>query len=139
MKINTNEMTLFEDIKNVQSSDLEFIELSNEATSYLLSHKWCKNIEKQWLAANWENLLVIFFFKIIPNSNTADDYVWIVVGDLPPAYIDIESAKNVKEVVHTYIEIMNDWVQCVFKGGKIEDFYPINVPPTREFAEMLNP
>ncbi len=82
-------------------------------------------------------MLVVFFFEIIPASMDADDRVWIIVGDLPSAYIDIESAANATEAIQAYTEIMDDWVQCVKKGLSTEDCYPVNVPPENKYAEML--
>ncbi len=137
MNIDTQNMVLVEDVIKLQPEDFEFIELAKEAESFLKGHKWCKEVEKQWLAASWENLLAVFFFKIVPNSVDADEHVWVVVGDLPPAYIDIESAGNLTEAIQVYTEIMDDWVQHVKKGESIADCYPINVPPEKEYAEML--
>lgn len=137
MKINTNTMVLIEDLKRTQSDDGELFKLAEEAKLFLESHKWCKKVEKQWLASGWENLLLVFYFKITPNSKNADDYVWVVVGDLPPAYIDIESADNISDVIETYTDLMDDWVQCVKNGQPVEDCYPIDVPPENEYAEML--
>ena len=137
MNIDTDKMVLVGDLVKSQPDDSEFIELAEEAASFLKNHKWCKEIEKQWLAADWENLLAVFFFKIVPNSADADDYVWVVVGDLPPAYIDIESSDNEIETVRVYTKLMDDWVQHVKKGQPTDDCYPINVPPENEYAEML--
>jgi len=61
----------------------------------------------------------------------------IIVGDIPPAYIDIESATSPNEVVASYIEIMCDWVACVERGESTDDCYPVEVPPTEKYAKML--
>lgn len=131
-------MILIEDLIKSDPDDLELISLAEEARLFIEGHKWCKSVEKQWLAKGWENILLVFFFEIVPNSTDADDKVWVIVGDLPPAYIDVESATNETEAIQVYIEIMDDWVQCVKKGESVENCYPINVPPTDEHAEMLD-
>lgn len=136
--INTEEMVVIDYSKKLQYKNSEYGKLVEEARFYLSSYKWCREIKRQWLALNCENLLTVFLFEIIPNSQNADDYVWVVVGDLPSAYIDIESARDKKQVVKTYTEIMGDWVHVVKKSGNIEDCYPLNVPPTKEYAEMLS-
>jgi len=81
--------------------------------------------------------LAIFLFKINPLHVEVDDYVWIVVGDIPPAYIDVESGKNPKEVLESYIFVMNDWVSNVLEGKGVGESYPMNVLPTMEYATML--
>lgn len=118
--------------------DLEFMALADEANHFLKGQNWCKTIEKQWLAANWDNILVVFYFDIIPDSPVADDKVWVIVGDLPPAYIDIESANNEIEAVQAYTKIMDDWVQCVKAGQPVDACYPVNVPPEKKYADMLD-
>lgn len=131
-------MILVQEVIKSKKEDSEFIALAEEANSFLKGHKWCRAIKKQWLVAEWENLLIVFFFEIIPNSTDADDRVWVIVGDLPPAYIDTESATNETEAIQVYTEIMDDWVQCVKNGQSTEDCYPINVPPENKYAEMLD-
>lgn len=131
-------MILVQDVIKSKEEDVEFIALAEEANSFLKSHKWCESIKKQWLVAEWENLLIVFFFEIIPDSTDTDDRVWVIVGDLPPAYIDIQSATNETEAIQVYTEIMDDWVQCVKNRQSTEDCYPINVPPENKYAEMLD-
>ncbi|MDR6969261.1 hypothetical protein J2X31_003288 [Flavobacterium arsenatis] len=134
------QITNFDSIRNLDLSDKEDIEihiLYQEAEAYLLSHAWCDNVYEAWIGAQWDNILAIFLFKIKPNQEHIDQYVWLIVGDIPPAYIDIESAVDIKEALEGYIFIMKDWVQAVYKNESIEDYYPIEVPPTYEYAEML--
>jgi len=61
----------------------------------------------------------------------------MVMGDVPPAYIDILSATNIKEVIESYISIMDDWIYNVMEGNSLEESYPVDVPPTKEYAIML--
>lgn len=130
----------FDNVNSLDTSeeDIEVYNLSQEAKKYLISHSWCDGIEEGWLVAGWGYIYAIFLFKIKPAFSNVDDYVWIVVGDIPPAYIDIESARNPKEVVECYISIMSDWVECVQNGDSVEDCYPVEVPATKEYADMLS-
>ena len=138
MLIDTSEMISMETILEKYANDVENIKLAKKASAYLYSHIWCNKIEKQWLVANWENLFAIFFFKITTNTKDTNEYVWLVVGDLPSICIDVESATNEQEVVKAYITIMEDWIKCVHNKGDIKKCYPINVPPTKGYADMLN-
>ena len=117
--------------------DRETINLKDEALNYLCSHEWCEEIEKGWLAESWGYILGVFLFKIKSNIPEVDDYVWVIVGDIPPAYIDIESASNSKEVIMCYIDIMSDWVNHVKEGKPVDECYPVEVPETKEYALML--
>lgn len=134
-------MILIQDVKSEKSfsnSDIKDIEkLAEMATEYLKAQTWCEQILKQFYCATWNDLFGIFYFEIAPSTINVDKNVWIVVGDVPPAYIDIESAQNECEVIESYIYIMRNWVDAVENNGNIANCFPINVPPTREFSEML--
>jgi len=65
-------------------------------------------------------------------------FVWVVVGNIPSAYIDIQSAPNAYKAVESYIFIMEDWIEHVKNKKSIAECYPVNVEPTPEYAEMLS-
>lgn len=132
-----NQASTFEDILGLSEKDKNLYGLSVEAKNYLLRHKWCKSILSGWLAVYWEGVLGVFLFEIEPSGSGVDEYVWIVVGDIPPAYVDVESGENSREVLESYVAIMRDWADTVLKGESVEDCYPVEVPPTKEYADML--
>lgn len=111
--------------------------LYESAKAYLLSHPWCTEIENAWIGAQWDDILAVFLLKIKSDQAEVDEYIWMIEGDIPPAYIDIESAPNIKEAIECYIFIMNDWVEAVQNNDPLDDCYPIEVFPTQENAEML--
>jgi hypothetical protein len=117
----------------------EVFELIKEAEDFLSSFKWCKNIIKGWLAKDWGYILCIFYFNIEPTPGSkADNHVWFIVGDLPPAYIDIQSASTAYEALNAYTFLMEDWVINVRQGKSVEACYPIEVAPSLEYADMLS-
>lgn len=133
----SNNFTNIKSLKNRTKEDKEINILSQRAFQYLERQTWCKEIETGWLAEGWGYMVGVFLFKIIPINTDVDDYVWIVVGDIPPAYIDI-GAKSVPDVLDSYISIMKDWVDCAINNLPVDECFPISVPPTKEYAEMLN-
>ena len=117
----------------------EIIASLEEAKNYLAGFEWCFEIKDGWLAASWGYILSIFYFNIQPDNNSCqDEYIWIIVGDLPPTYIDVITAPTAFDALESYIRIMQEWVDNVFSGKSVEDCYSINVPPRKEYAEMLN-
>jgi hypothetical protein len=64
--------------------------------------------------------------------------LWVVTGDLPPAYFVTDSAINPKEALEVYCELMEDWVKAVENDTSLDDVYPIAVPATQEYADLLN-
>lgn len=128
----------FDNIDGLSKEDNSHLyDLSIEAKNYLLRHQWCKSILSGWLAVYWEGIISVFLFEIEPAGNGVDQFVWIVVGDIPPAYIDVESGTNPRSAMESYVIIMRNWVEAVLNGEPIEDCYPVEVPATKEYAEML--
>lgn len=109
-----------------------------EATTYLKSHKWCPEIEETYFGFGVGGVIAVFLFKLKKKINDADDYLWVVAGDLPPAYFVADRATNPKEALEVYCELMDEWVEAVTKGTSLDDVYPVNVPPTPEYAKMLS-
>jgi len=125
-------------LKTRSRVDKEIKSLSDEAYSYLKRQTWCKKVEDGWLAEGWGYILSVFLFRIEPSSEAVDDYVWIVVGDIPPAYIDIESAQTVDDVLKSYVLIMRDWTHAVLNNLPLNESFPVSVEPSEKFANMLN-
>ncbi len=111
--------------------------LSIDAERYLLMHRWCEGIVNGWLAVYWEGILAVFLFQIDPTHNGVDKYVWIVIGDIPPAYIDVQSGRNPKEALDSYVLIMSEWVDNIMDGKAVAESYPVAMPPVKENAVML--
>lgn len=82
-------------------------------------------------------MLAVFFFSIEQAFNSVPDNIWVIVGDLPPAYIDTIDNPNGSCAIDGYVMEMDKWVDNVINNRSIEDLIPVNVPPTREYAIML--
>ena len=117
----------------------EVISLSVEAQKYLMSFTWCDKILNGWLVKDWGYMLCVFYFEIKPAyGSSADNFVWIVVGDIPPAYIDIESANNELKVLEIYVNLMEEWIGNVKQGKSVKNCFPVTVDPTIKYANMLS-
>ncbi len=115
----------------------EVKELAKEAYSYL-SFPWCLSINKGWLVYSCGYVIGLFYFEIVPDvAKGADSHVWVIVGDLPPAYIDILSASSAHSALDLYIRLMEEWASKVNNGEDTSNCYSINVPETKEYADML--
>ena len=130
-------------IRELAESDLDYrdeiVDSIAEAKSYLMKFGWCDEIREGWLAASFGYILNILYFEIVPDyKSCTDTHVWVVVGDLPPAYIDTISAPSAHDALQVYISIMQEWVDAVMAEKSVEDCFPVNVPPQKHYAEMLN-
>ena len=130
-------------IDELGTSDVEYKEEvileSQRAIKYLSSFKWCNKILNGWLAEGFGYILCIFYFEIEPaKDSNADDKVWVIVGDIPSAYLDTIEYKTANDALCVYCCLMEEWIEQVKAGKSIEECYPVNVPPTNEYAEMLS-
>ena len=69
-----------------------------------------------------------------------DDKLWIVVGDLPSAYLVVEPDDSPGDALERYCGLMEDWIAAVRDGADLNNVYPVTAeptPPTRENADLL--
>ena len=118
---------------------------SREACEFLLAHSWCRTVRSLSLRKWVEGILALLYVEIEPEPQSgADEAVWVVVGDLPPAYLDVPSVPTDREVLEAYIALLEEWVEAVRSGEPIDELMPIYhrhslalVAPTLRFAEMI--
>ena len=118
--------------------DIKLEEFCNQGKNYIERYTWCEGVNNAWLAYYLEGIFAINIFEVSSSNPNVDKYIWILTGDLPPAYIDIESASFPLEVLSAYIEIMQDWVDTVKADGNVEECYPVEVEANLDHAEMLD-
>ena len=122
----------------------EMAALAGEAAEFLGAFGWCNSIRRGFLADAWSAKFSVFYFEIEPAAG-ADDRVWVIVGDVPPAYLDIENCPTVRKVVETYVWLMDEWVAAVRAGSATDSLIPVlargsshqRLSPTAENADML--
>lgn len=106
------------------------------AAAYLLRHKWCVRIKQGYLSNAWPGILGVFCFEIEPASADVDESMWVIVGDLPSAHICNDNATGAA-ALKGYVCEMNRWVRAAYEGRPVDKLIPVNVPPTHEYAAML--
>ncbi len=115
----------------------EVIELYKKAENYLNSFEWCQEIRSVNLYTNIGRVFCIFLFEIENTASSEDDFLWIIVGDIPSMYLDTFGIKTTKEVVENYVGLAEDWINNIKAGISVDDCYPFNAEPTLELAELL--
>ena len=121
--------------RRIRNSELR--ELAREAQSFLSSHKWCARIESQHLAWGIAGVIAVFFFRISPSADGVDRELWVVVGDIPPAYVVTPKHDGWQSALNGYVKEMHHWVRAARARRSVEKLIPVNVPPTLEYANML--
>jgi hypothetical protein len=130
-------MTEIENLPNIPMAEQEeVLKLSVEATEYLNSFKWCTTIKKGYLSKEWGYRLCVFYFEIETIAQTINS-VWVIVGDMPPAYIDTKHAASPSQALDRYVILMEDWISHVKTGQSVVECYPVHVEPVEKYADML--
>ncbi len=109
----------------------------DEARQYLASFSWCEGIKSSYSGLGVGGVVAVFLFEISHSREDVDDWMWVVVGDLPPAYITCEDAPNPACALDGYIGAMREWAEAAIRGDSVDGLIPVNVPPTREWGENL--
>ena len=113
-------------------------DLFDEATAYLTSFDWCTSVTESYVADCVGGIFALVLFHIEPAKSDVDEWIWVVVGDVPPAYIAPAPA-DPSDALGDYIEQMSKWVQAVNEGRSTDGLIPVNTPPTAHFAESDHP
>jgi hypothetical protein len=130
-------MIEIENLASISITEMnEVLKLSVEATEYLNSFKWCSSIKKGYLSKEWGYRLCVFYFEI-ESVNHVVESVWVVVGDMPPAYIDTKHAASPSQALERYVTLMEDWISHVKTGKSMVNCYPVHVEPIEKYADML--
>ena len=135
-------------IEDLPNSDVEdaasLVELGGEATDFLMWHQWCGAVRQGYLDYDWYGILALFYFEIEPALPSADDRLWVIAGDVPPAYLSTESCPDATAAIEGYVYELQRWVDAVDAGESVDDLMPVyerislkRLAPTPEFARML--
>lgn len=111
--------------------------MANDAREYLLSFEWCKEIEKGWFGWGVGGVCAVFLFRIVPSKRKVDRWLWVVVGDLPSAYLVVDESPTPLKALETYVELMQEWITAVKSGESIDNCIPVYAPATPKNADLL--
>ncbi len=111
-------------------------ELFNRAGDYIRSFDWCSSIKASYVGDCVGGIIALVLFQIEPASADVDEWIWVVVGDLPSAYI-APASPSPRDALEDYIEQMSKWVDAIRAGRPVTELIPLNTPPTRDWADSL--
>jgi len=115
----------------------EVIKMHDQASTYLKKFEWCKAIKNSTLYLNLGVTLCIFLFEIENLASKEDNFLWMMVGDIPPMYLDVYGSKTTVDVLERYTALAKDWISSIELGESIDDCYPFEAMPTIEMANLL--
>jgi len=127
-----SEMTGENEVETVRLRRMEA-----EARAFLTAFKWCGSILEFYFGDGLGDVFAIFLARIEPWGAGVDEYLWVIVGDLPPVYLVVDDCRTPKAALHGYIAEMRKWIAAVEDNGNLNSVIPVNVPATPESAKAL--
>jgi hypothetical protein len=112
-------------------------EMASKAQHYISRFSWCQSVREVYFGDGYGRIVAVLLIRIDPSRPDVDEWLWVVVGDLPSAYLVIDTCKTPSQAPERYIDVMSEWVELAKKGRSSEDVIPVNAPATPESAEML--
>jgi hypothetical protein len=118
--------------------DIQFLrEMAEGAQNYLKCFLWCKSIREVYFGDGYGGIVAVFLIRIEPSQADVDEWLWVVFGDVPPAYLVTDLLKKPSQVLLGYMEELSNWVQLAKEGRSSSDVIPVNVSATPENAANL--
>src|SRR5205085_1864805 len=68
--------------------------MSQDAEAYLRSFSWCKEVLGSFFGGGVGGIFAVFLFNIRPARPDVGSWIWIIVGDIPSAYLPLEDATS---------------------------------------------
>ena len=126
-------------LKGDSDEDTELLRgMANDARSFLTQFDWCKAIVEFYFGIGTGGIVAVFLARILGAEEDVDEWLWVVIGDLPPAYLVTDTVPSPAAALRAYIEQMREWVTAARLGRPVQEIIPVNVPPTPENANSLN-
>lgn len=138
MKIETHNMLPVEAIEEQKGDGPEgFDSFLRRVEAFMIENQFCQKIRKGWLAFGVPGILGIFYLELIPAQTFIKDELWVIVGDIPPAFIYTDECPNAFAALQKYLNELALWIDAVRKDESVEGLLPVDAPPIPKFADML--
>lgn len=115
----------------------QLIAMGKEGVSYLESFEWCPPISSTRLRFGIGVVVATMTVRLSKPIDGDVMSLWVVVGDLPSAYLALEEETDPSEVLNVYCELMRDWCKAVEKGKSLSDVFPVRAERTLEACRDL--
>ncbi len=106
------------------------------AETYIRSFKWCKDIKDSFFGIGVGGVVAVFLFRIDALEGV-DEWLWVIDGDLPSAYLVMDQAPEPIAALKVYCQLMDVWIDAVRHHSDLNNVFPVWAAPTAENADLL--
>jgi hypothetical protein len=111
--------------------------MADEAHQYLASFAWARDVAALSLAYGVGGVVALFLAEFRGKIGGTDDRLWVVVGDLPSAYLVVEPNDTPSGALERYCRLMDDWAFAVLRSTDLDEVFPVASKATAENANAL--
>jgi hypothetical protein len=111
-------------------------DMAVKAWNYVTAFNWCPPITGTWFAGGIGGVAALFLFEFETTIDGIGDRVWVVVGDLPSAYVATD-ADNPRTAFDSYCTRMDDWIEAVTVTKDFSNVFPVEAAQTKVSADAL--
>ena len=108
------------------------------ARKYLTSFDWSGRIVAEYVGLAVGDVIAVFLFKIDSAVRDVDEWIWVVDGDVPSAYLGATSdLRTPAQALDGYIGAAEEWINAVRAGRPVATLIPLRLPPDSANADAL--
>ena len=108
-----------------------------EAKGYLLGFDWCTRVDCAYMGVAVGGVVATFLLRAAMAQEQGEEWLWVVVGDVPSAYLVPDQVRAPTDVLRIYCSLMSEWVRAVQNSVDLSNAFPVDAPADSEHAQML--
>jgi hypothetical protein len=112
-------------------------DMAKGAREYISSFSWCPPIKELFLARGVGDVVAAFVVHFTQRIRDRDEFLWVIVGDLPSAFLVIDRCKTAGQALQAYCDLMQEWSNAVLEHRELSGIFPVQAQPTAENATLL--
>jgi hypothetical protein len=116
----------------------QYQQLTESALNYITQFEWCERVIAAFAGLAIPGVVGVFLVNIEPTNPDVDPWLWLIVGDIPPAYLVTDDAPSPRRALELYVEEMRLWTAAAHAGHDVSELIPVNVEPTSANAANLD-
>ena len=102
------------------------VEMIERGQRWLTGHRWCDRIAECYVGdVAIGGIVVVLLTHIVPAEPDVDEWLWLVVGDVPPAYLVTDDLPNPASALDAYVTLVGEWVYAAEHGEDVSELMPL--------------
>ncbi len=124
-------------VKRGRTETQRLAAMAAEADHFITEFAWAPPVSERVCCFAVGDVIAIYLFTFARAIDGTDTRLWVIVGDLPSAYLVVNDNDNPRQAAEGYCRLMEDWCRAVETGGSTQDLYPVAAEASLENAQAL--